>query len=180
MGVITRALKVAWDELNKPASYVKGDEFERFIRTSLFPNTDYDLLQKTHDYTTNKNDYIETSKEPDFKFRSRISRKVFFVEAKYRSRFYNEVLDWCKPYQLNRYQAIDIITPVYIAIGVGGQAREPDQVFLIPMKDIKYKRLFRSFLKRYQVSAAHCVTERELLTISQKQHLLCCLSSMIM
>ena len=125
MGVIERALKAAWKELKKPASYVKGDEFERFIRKNLFPHACYDLLHKNHDYLTSQDFYIESSKEPDFKFRTQKSGLEFFVEAKYRSHFYNGKLEWCKTYQLRRYQVINKKTPTLIIIGVGGYPIAP-------------------------------------------------------
>ena len=153
MSVIVRALKAAWDEISKPPSFVKGDEFEDFIRKNLFPVDHYDLVNKTHDFASNRSDYVETSKEPDFKFRSRKSGKEFFVEAKYRSGFYKGAVEWCKSYQLKRYKAIDKETPVYVAIGVGTNPSSPEQVFLIPMRNIRYTRLFESFLRQFEVQA---------------------------
>lgn len=153
MSVLIRVLKAAWDEISKPTSFVKGDEFEDFIRKNLFPVDHYDLVHKTHDFASNRSDYVETSKEPDFKFRSRKSGKEFFIEAKYRSGFYKGAVEWCKPYQLKRYKAIDKETPVYVAIGVGNNPSSPEQVFLIPMRNIKYARLFESFLRQFQVQA---------------------------
>ncbi len=163
MGVLTRAIRAAWDEANKPETFVKGDEFEGFIRKHLFPHDDYDLLERTHDYTFNKKDFVESSKEPDFKFRSRKNGKVFFVEAKYRSVFSKGAIEWCKPYQLTRYEAINRETPVYIVIGVGNLPSSPEHVFLVPVKHIKYVRLFRSFLREYEVSRGRCVSADRLL-----------------
>ena len=165
MSILTRVIKAAWDEVSKPDSYVKGDEFERFIRRHLFLNDDYDLLHRTHDYTSNKNDYIESSKEPDFKFRSREFGKEFFVEAKYRSGFYKGAVKWCKPHQLKRYQAINKKTPVCIVLGVGQQPGSPERVYLVPLKRIRYTRLFRSFLSEYEIPAHQCVKASELLSL---------------
>lgn len=86
MGVLTRALKAAWAEMNKPETYVAGGEFEQYVRKYLFPKGRYDLVHQTHDYEANKNDFVETSKGPDFRFRARRSGREFLVEAKYRSR----------------------------------------------------------------------------------------------
>jgi hypothetical protein len=86
LSVFTRAFKAAWAEMNKPKTYVTGDEFEQYVRKNLFPKEGYDLVHQTHDYKANKNDFVETSKGPDFRFRSRRSGREFLVEAKYRSR----------------------------------------------------------------------------------------------
>ena len=121
------------------------------LELHIFTKDKFDILHKTHDYATNKDDYIENTKEPDFKFRAIKSGKEFWVEAKYRSIYYEDRVDCCKPFQLKRYKEIDKQLPVYITLGVGGEAGSPDQVFLIPIKDIKYSKLFRSFLRNYEV-----------------------------
>ena len=112
------------------------------------------MLHRTHSYATNKNDYIiEDSEEPDFKFRVIRTGKAFWVEAKYRSRYYEDKVDCYKPLQLKRYKEIDKKFPVYITLGLGGEPDSPDQVFLIPIRDIEYSysKLFLSFLKNYKV-----------------------------
>ncbi len=162
MGVLTRAIKAAWNEVSKPETFVKGDEFEDFIRKQIFPHNDYDLLAKTHDYASNKNDFVQSSTDPDFKFRSRRSGNVFFVEAKYRSAYFDGTIEWCKPYQQTRYEAINRVTPVYVVIGVGNLPSSPEHVFLVPVKRIRYLRLFRSFLREYEVPHNRAVSAEKL------------------
>ena len=36
MGILTRVIKAAWNEVSKPDSFVKGDEFERFITDAIY------------------------------------------------------------------------------------------------------------------------------------------------
>jgi len=163
MGVLVRALKAALAELNKPETYVKGDEFEQYVRRHLFTKEGYDLVHQTHDYKANKNDFVETSKEPDFKFRSRRSGREFFVEVKYRSAFYQGAVEWCKPYQLKRYKAIDKAMSVLVAIGLGRPPESPEHVYIVPVKQIRYTRLFPSFLKNYEVPADQCVNADRIL-----------------
>ena len=148
---IARIAKATFDEINKPESFVKGDKFESYIRSHIFVKDRYDLLQRTHDYTTNKNDFVENTKEPDFKFRSIKTGMEFYVEAKYRSEYHDNAIEWCKLFQLKRYREIDKKTPVYITIGVGNESNSPNQLFFLSIKDIKYTKLFRSFLKDYEI-----------------------------
>jgi hypothetical protein len=159
MNVLARVMRAAWDEANKPESYVKGDDFERFVRERLFVKSSYDLLYKTHDYADNKGDFIKSSKKPDFRFRSRNSGIEFYVEAKFRTRYHDGRLEWCKNYQLKRYQEIDNIIPVLIAIGLGGHPWEPERIFLVPMGHIKFVKLFPSFLKNYEILPDHSISE---------------------
>ncbi len=148
---VVRVAKVTLDEINKPETFVKGDNFEAYIRDYLFVKDRYNMIQRTHDYTTNKSDFVENTKEPDFKFRCVKTGKEFFVEAKFRSNYYDNSIEWCKPFQLKRYKEIDKKSPVFITIGVGNESNSPRQVFFIPVKDIKYTKLFQSFLKDYEV-----------------------------
>lgn len=157
MNLFEIAIKAAWDEINTPESFVKGDEFESYVQSHLFPKDKYTLLRKTRKYKVNKVDFVESTKEPDYKFKSIKSGRVFFVEAKYRSSYFE-----CEPYQLKRYKEIDKKTPVYILIGIGQQPSAPEQIFLVPVKDIEYLRLFRSFLASYEISVDTPVDESHL------------------
>lgn len=159
MGLLERLGKALWNEVQKPDSFVKGDEFESYIRDRIFTKDKYVLLQKTHDYTSNRNDYIESSKEPDFKFKSINGGIEFFVEAKYRSYFIDGAIEWCKPFQLRRYQDIDSRTPVYILIGVGNEPRDPEHIFFASLKDVKYTKLFRSYILKYEIRSNISIDE---------------------
>jgi len=165
MNVLARVMRAAWDEANKPVTYVKGDEFEHFVRGRLFTRESYDLLHKTHDYADNKNDYIASSKDPDFRFRARSDGQEFYVEAKFRSRYHDGKLEWCKPFQLKRYQEIDNHTPVIIVIGLGGQPCAPENVFLIPMKYLKFVQLYPSFLSKYEIPPDSSISPHHLRNI---------------
>lgn len=166
MNVIVRAIKAAVGaavvEITTPESYRKGDEFVAYVRSTLFPKDKYRLLQKTHDYASNKHDYIESTKEPDLKLQSLTTGEVFFVEAKYRSKSYSGTIDWCKDYQFTRYREIDSTIPVYVALGVGEQPSHLGEVYLIPISHIKYRKLYRSFLKRYGIDPNHYVDYKSL------------------
>jgi hypothetical protein len=166
MNVLSRVLHAAYNEAVKPKTFVRGDEFECFLRREVFPAARYDILRKTHGYTVNKDDFVESTKEPDFLFRDRASGREFYVEAKYRSGFYRQGVDWCKEYQLQRYRALDRETPVLVAVGVGGTASRPDSLYLFPVRGITYTRLFPRLLQRFEIHHG-CVASgllRQLLT----------------
>jgi len=162
MSLIGRAVKAAWNEISTPDTFRKGEEFETYVRNHLFPKDKYTLLQKTHNYVGNKDDFVDNTKEPDFKFKS-VSGITFFLEAKYRSNYFNGAIEWCKPYQLRRYREIDKYTQVYVVIGIGSEPNNPTQLFFIPLKDIKYTKLFRSFLQSYEVSTKKYIYENQLI-----------------
>ena len=161
MSVLVRAVKAAWNEINTPETFRKGEVFQSYVRQHLFCKDEYIKLQKTPGYVENKGDFAENTKEPDFKFMS-ANGKTFFVEAKYRSRYFKGSIELCKPYQMRRFREIAKRTPIYVVIGVGGHSTNPAEVFFLPFKKIQYSCLFPSFLRPYQVPANRPISENQL------------------
>lgn len=140
-----------YKEIAKPTSFLKGEDFENFLRKKIFPRKDYHLLMKTHNFHENKKDFIESTLYPDFLFNEIKTDKEFFVEAKYREKLnFEDKLEWCKPYQFKRYKKYNDDIPVFIAIGFGGRPANPHRVFIVPLEEIKYNDLFLSFLDKYE------------------------------
>jgi hypothetical protein len=155
MGLSVRIGRTGYCESAVPENFraeihVTGDEFEQYVRARLFPENEYALLQ-THYNEIKKDDYFASYGEPDFRFKSLISNKEFCVDAKFRSGFYDGFVEWCNIYQLKRYKDIDMRTPVYITIGMGENPAHPDQVFLFPVRKISYMKLYRSFLRAFEI-----------------------------
>ena len=143
--------KKVTEELKKPNSFRKGEKFEDYLRKYVFVKEQYKLVYHTPSYAQNKNDFVESSLYPDFLFKDLVTGKEFYVEAKFRSGFFNNKLNCCKDYQLKRYLQINKEKrPVFMAIGVGGSPTYPEQIFIIPVGSIKYTSLFPSFLKRFE------------------------------
>ncbi|MCB0747641.1 MAG: hypothetical protein KDC90_09270 [Ignavibacteriae bacterium] len=151
MGVLTRIVKTVYDEVTKPKSFVKGENFENYVRQFIFPTELYQLEHHSHDYNSNKGDYVQTSLNPDFLFSSKKNKKKFYVEAKYRSEFQEKGIERSKTYQLKRYQETNKELPVFIALGVQGKPSRPKYLFIFPLKKVKYTKLFDSVLEKYEV-----------------------------
>jgi hypothetical protein len=149
---ITKGITALKNEVNKPDSFIKGEEFEDYVRKYLFPKSDYDLVHRTHDYHSNNGDYIESSLKPDFKFRDKKTEKEFYVEAKWRRGVYNREnkIEWCNEKQLRRYKAIDKNeNKVFIVLGFGDKASQPLEIILFPLSGCNYTALYDSFLNKY-------------------------------
>jgi hypothetical protein len=160
MNVLARVVKAVADEISTPETFRKGDDFVSFTRNVLFPKDKYALLQRTHAYAVNREDYVESSQEPDLKLRGLRTGTEFYVEAKFRADFFRGAVECCKPYQLERYCRINAGTPVLVALGVGGQPDAPAQVFLVPVAEMKYAKLFRSYLNEYEIDARRPMDDR--------------------
>ncbi|MDC8003962.1 hypothetical protein POV27_07850 [Aureisphaera galaxeae] len=144
-----RALK---KEITKPDSFSKGEEFEEYVRKVLFPQARFQLIDKTHGYNTNREDFVESSLKPDFKFRDTKNGQEFYVEAKWRNGSYNRdnKLQWCNKNQLRRYKDIDQYeSKVFVVLGLGNSPKRPEEVVLFPMSSCNFNSLYDSFLSKY-------------------------------
>ncbi len=143
------------EEYGTPQEFVMGEEFEQFS-LNLFPDQEYKLLNRTHDFETNELRYVEESKFYDFKLEHRQTGYKFAVECKYRSNLFHDKFNWAKEFQIKRYKEYDSKNPnqdYYVMMGLGGEPGYPTQIFLIPLSDIEYVGLFPSFLNKYGVTS---------------------------
>lgn len=148
---LTKAAKVLVNELNTPESFKIGEKFEKYSREHIFPQNKYKLLKQTHNYNQNNKDYVDESKEPDFKLQCLDTKKEFYIECKFRSYLYEGKLQFCKQYQFDRYKEFSKGKVVFVLIGVGEDPSCPENVCLIPLNEIKSINLTESFLDKYAI-----------------------------
>ena len=139
------------DDLNTPESFKIGEKFEKYSREFIFPQNKYKLLKQTDDYSQKNKDYVDESKEPDFKLQCLDTKKEFYVECKFRSYLYEGKLQFCKQYQFDRYKEFSKGKEVFVLIGVGEDPAYPENVCLIPLNEIKSINLTESFLDKYAI-----------------------------
>src|SRR5688572_15426617 len=120
-------------------SFKDGETFEKFVEEIIFPASHFTLLEKTHSYQQNSARYVWSSLRPDFKFRSISSGRIFWVEAKFRSRYNEEgKLDLLTPKQYKRYNSFDSPKhPVFLLVGAEGYPDKPSLISLIPIKEFR-------------------------------------------
>jgi hypothetical protein len=124
----------------------KGRRFEEFVISKFDPNY-FTIVEKTHSWKTNEKRFIESSNNPDYILRYNLSGEEFAVECKYRSRLNQDgMLECCKPYQFQRYKKFmrEMHFPVFIVVGLGGSDDNPDDLYVIPLQDMKYNMLYKS------------------------------------
>ena len=118
-------------------SFKKGEEFEKYVEEVIFPEAHYELIYKTSDSAQNTRRYARKSLEPDFQFKCRVTRKEFYVEAKWRAKPYKEQYEVLSASQFKSFPAIHSkSTPIFIVFGYGGNAYNPDCISLIPLNGI--------------------------------------------
>ena len=142
------------------SSFKKGKEFEDYIQNIIFPKEQYDLVHRTHDYEQNSQRFVEDTNKPDFKFRCRISKQEFYIEAKYRSKYIEDKIQVMNVGQFYRFKEINSTEcPVFILIGCEGQPGNPESISLFSMKEIELYlpfefNLFKSKLRGNKIKKA--------------------------
>lgn len=173
MGIFDTLSKVAQviiDDINTPESFKIGEKFEKYTRKIIFPESKYKLLKITHSYQQNKKDYVDESKEPDFKFLCLETKQEFYVEAKFRSYILdNGQLKFSYPEQFKRYKEFSHGKIVFIIIGIGDDPSNPDHVSLIPLDDITNIYLTESFIEKYAIPNNRPIASSKLWSLIQNK-----------
>lgn len=110
-------------------SHHKGEIFENRVE-ALFPAHEYDLLEKTHNYNQNDKRFVESSLNPDFKFRHKSTGIVFHIEAKYRSVLLQPIISHKQKDRYSRFQNLLFV------IGANGTSYKPDRYFILNLNQI--------------------------------------------
>ena len=115
-----------------------GHDFEKYI-VGRFDRKYFKILEWAGDKYVAGN-YAKTTIQPDilFEFKLKDNKEEFSVECKWRSKFYKNGIELGTAEQIKRYKEFEREKniPVFIALGVGGKGKSPEQVFFIPLKKI--------------------------------------------
>ncbi|AVB76108.1 hypothetical protein [Methanococcus maripaludis] len=145
------------EEIKKdPTSFEKGTAFE-LCCLDIFSEKDFDLLEMTHNPDSANGRFVKSDLNPDLQFKNKKTDSVFSVECKYRSSLYKGAFSWAKnKAQADRYREYEKENEisVFVAMGLGGTPEKPEQIFLMPLKEIKYNSLYPSVLNDYEIKEA--------------------------
>ncbi len=115
-----------------------GYDFEKFI-VQKFDKKYFNIKEWAGDKYV-KGVYAKTTPQPDILFELKVKGQMleFSVECKWRSNYYRKGIEFAGAEQFKRYQDFEKKRniPVFIAIGVGGTGKNPEQLFIVPLKSI--------------------------------------------
>ena len=130
----------------------KGDDFEKYI-VQKFSKNYFSIVEWTGDKYI-EGMYAMSNTHPDLtlRFKMKDIEKDFAVECKYRSDYYKNGVEWCSEQQLQNYKnfATDKEIKVFVAIGMGGVATAPEELFIIPLAEMTSGFINKSFLGKYR------------------------------
>jgi cell division protein FtsL len=120
-------------------SILKGRQFEICIAKSLTCISGFKLKEWTPDKGIGSKIFVESNLNPDLVFTDGMGNE-FAVECKFRGKVgYKSTIIWSSVEQGERYKKFqkERSMPVWVAIGVAGNAEKPDLVSLAPLDSIK-------------------------------------------
>ncbi|MDZ7899823.1 MAG: hypothetical protein U5N85_17585 [Arcicella sp.] len=154
---VTKTASFKADELIKEVPEAKtdkqkGDDFEKYV-VQKFSKSYFSILEWASDKYVN-GIYAKSNTHPDLtlKFKFKDIDTDFAVECKYRSDYYKNGIEWCSARQLSNYQAFaqEKGTKVFVVIGVGGEATAPEELYIVPLTEVKGIFLDKAFLGKYK------------------------------
>lgn len=129
-----------------------GDDFEKYI-VKKFDRQYFRIKNWAGDkYVEGR--YAETTPQPDLlmEFHLKGESYPFAVECKWRGKLFKGGIEFATEEQLNRYlnfQKKENI-PVFVAIGIGGEAADPEHLYIIPLKRLKYNFITLEYLMQFE------------------------------
>lgn len=130
----------------------KGKLFEEFVVKRFKSESFYKLKEWRGDKYID-GIYPESSTYPDLELEFTIKdiNRRFAIECKYRSRAYDEIVEFAEPRQLATYKNFERTNeiPVYILLGFGGKPENPEDLFLIPVSRLNHPCLTLNELKEF-------------------------------
>ncbi|MBK8808294.1 MAG: hypothetical protein IPO21_17375 [Bacteroidales bacterium] len=91
-----------------------------------------------------------------------MTKKVFYVEAKFRTGIYEGKIIWCNDKQLQRYRQYHKEKPVFLILGMGAEAKNPEFLSLMSLDQAKYKGLFANYVEQFEIKLDRPVTSKTL------------------
>jgi hypothetical protein len=135
------------DQLKK-----NGDDFEKFV-VQKFNRNYFTIKEWAGDKYVNGY-YAPTTQHPDLLMELKLKNQTFefAVECKWRKNLQKEGISFATPAQFSRYQEFEKQRgiPVFIALGIGGTGFNPEELSVIPLKNLKSPRITNGLISKYQ------------------------------
>ena len=112
------------------------------------------LLSVLNSVWTYNGVYAETTPQPDIllEFHHKKEPVKFWVECKWRESSNKKSIQFASEKQFERYESYqkERNIPVFVAIGLGGKASSPKQLFMIPLNYLKYNYVYLDYLSKFE------------------------------
>ena len=147
--------KVAESKTNDDVSYQKGEEFEKYV-VDIFAKREkhFEHVGWSSDKMSSTGNRAADATHPDLKYllNTASGKYHFAVECKYRDGLFGGKIKIAEPYQLKNYKDYERRTKqaTFIVLGTGGKPTNPENIFIIPVRDLTTTQLSEEQLKDYR------------------------------
>ena len=145
-----------------PLGFKKGEAFQQYAKKVLFPDPPYILFAETPSYQQTTERRNLGALNPDFQFRCISNNIIFWVEAKWRQRLYENKFKVWENGKGKQYHAVNNDYPLLILAGLGGSPSAPESVYLIPFRDMDYPSYYFNAMQKYQIELARMVPQNRI------------------
>ena len=153
---------------NELDSFEKGFLFENYVVT-LFNKRKFRLVEWRGDKIASNGVSPLSNSWPDLVFASVGKKKIHFaVECKWRKQFFEGGTDWADRNKIDSYLDYqrDKNIRVYVAIGIGGLASNPEKLFVTPLDHISnYPFVYQSRLIPFKKNPEQSIDDAEQLEL---------------
>ena len=134
-------------------SVEKGRQFENFV-VKRFESEHFYRLKEWRGDKFIDGIYAESNMYPDLEIEFQIKgvKRRFAIECKFRSSCLNDVVKFAEYRQLQNYKRFQKQNriPVYILLGLGGEASNPKELFLMPVNELETNEIQYDSLKKFK------------------------------
>lgn len=129
-----------------------GDDFEKFV-VQKFDKKYFNIENWAGDkYVDGR--YAKSTPQPDLliEFKLKGESYPFAVECKWRKNHKKDGFEFASEAQLERYRKFEAEKqiPVFVAIGLGGEGADPEHLYIIPLKRLKYNFITLDYLEQFK------------------------------
>lgn len=137
-------------------NYAKGIQFEEYV-VSRFGTKSWTIKDWRGDKGVNGR-YAEANMYPDLEMKLKVKdiEYVIAIECKWRSSFDSkDKIKWSYPDQIERYNSFSASRdiPVFVFIGIGGTPSNPEQLYVVPLKQLTSPNVHQSELSKYMMKS---------------------------
>lgn len=136
----------------------KGDDFQNFVISTLFPSDLYTVINRTPGYLRNAKNAKSNNQNAVLTLRDHSNGFEFNIQCRHKYAFIANSFTFSKNLNPNTRHEL----PVFLILGLGGEAGKPSEVFLTNAKDCPHISLFKRHLKNKSIPISKAVSSATL------------------
>jgi hypothetical protein len=128
--------------------YEMGLGFEKFVVEQFSIHKNHFTLKEWRSDKFHNGIFPKSNQNPDleYEYKHKDFERVFAVECKYKSRAFPSI-HIMDEYKYQNYKNYHAKMPVYVALGIGGEPSNPEELYLIPFQYVRTDMSYRELSK---------------------------------